>query len=512
MERLEFKAAFTADEAGAVEGKAWDFSSPDRVGDAIAPSAFAGAIGKSLPMLFAHDQAQVVGAWDSVTVEADGLKVKGRLLVDDVARAKEVRALLRAKAVTGLSVGFMTKKAAPRKGGGRTITDLDLVEVSIVAVPAHPGAQISNVKELPMTTAAEQTNDTNLDAKAVEALQKRLDALEAKNNRLVADAANDNDRADAETEKKALNAFLRSGVAALDPEDQKTLNIGTPASGGYVTAPEYSTTVIEKITEFSPMRRLASVMSIGTGEIYIPTLETDANGGWVTETGARPSSEPTFDQVNIKTFEHAVIVPVSQQLLEDSFIDLQSFLSAHIAKRFGKAESASFVTGDGNGKPTGFLNAPADFEQITADQDGSDLIEKLIDLYYSLPAEYAARATWAMNRKTMGLIRKAADTTTKGTLWSDSLASGQPARFLGAPVEEFPDMPDFAPAVAADTFPVAFGDFATAYQIIDRVNIQIMRDDYTGADNGIVKFRARRRVGGKVVLPEAINLLKSDAA
>ncbi|RFB94484.1 hypothetical protein B5K08_09880 [Rhizobium leguminosarum bv. trifolii] len=81
--------------------------------------------------------AQVVGTWDAVSVEADGLKVSGKLLGEDVARAKEVRALLRAKSVTGLSVGFMTKKAAPRKGGGRTISDLGLVAVRVGAWKRH---------------------------------------------------------------------------------------------------------------------------------------------------------------------------------------------------------------------------------------------------------------------------------------------------------------------------------------------------------------------------------------
>lgn len=157
LDRIECKASFIADDTGTVVGKAWDFSSPDRTGDVIEPAAFAGAIGKSLPMLFAHDQAQAVGVWNGIAVDSDGLTVSGKLLVDDVARAKEVRALLQAKAVTGLSVGFMTKKAAPRKGGGRTISDLDLVEVSLVAVPAHDRARITNVKDMSnMTTTAAQ--------------------------------------------------------------------------------------------------------------------------------------------------------------------------------------------------------------------------------------------------------------------------------------------------------------------------------------------------------------------
>src|SRR5690606_39323519 len=116
-----------------------------------------------------------------------------------------------------------------------------------------------------------------------------------------------------------------------------------------------------------------------------------------------------------------------------------------------------------------------------------------------------------MNRELMGIIRAAADNTTKGTLWSDSLANGQPATLLGRPVYEAPDMGGLndGGSPAGPGYPVAFADWSSMYQIVDRIGLNIMRDDYTGAGNGIVKFHARRRLGGKVVLPEAGVLLKT---
>src|SRR5690606_35557555 len=122
--------------------------------------------------------------------------------------------------------------------------------------------------------------------------------------------------------------------------------------------------------------------------------------------------------------------------LEDSMIDLQAYLAGQVARQFGKQEAHAFVRGDGSGKPTGFLHNPGVFEQVTAKMDGSDILGKLTDLFYKLPTAYASRGAWLMRREVMGLIRKAADTTTKGTLWSDSLANGQPAMFLGRPVYE----------------------------------------------------------------------------
>lgn len=338
----------------------------------------------------------------------------------------------------------------------------------------------------------------------------RLDQLEAKLNRPGAGATET--KADAELERKALNKFLREGPASLDDVERKALNFTTPSAGGYVTAPEYSTEIIEKITEFSPIRALSSAVSIGGSKIYFPVAASKLTGGWVTETGARPESQPVFDQVEISVFEQAVIVPISAQLLEDSMIDLSGYVQTQISSQFGKQEATAFVTGDGDGKPTGFLDDPTDFERVEAEQSGDDLIDKLIALFYALPSPYAARGSWLMNRGTMARIRAKLDNTTKGTLWSDGLANGQPATLLGRPVQEAIDLPDFAPGGSPSevSYPIAFGDFATGYKIVDRIGIQFLRDDFTGADNGIVKIRARRRVGGKTVQPEAIALLKTN--
>lgn len=149
MIALELKASVAVDEAGTITGTAWPFGTADRMGDVIEPGAFKGAKGP-LPMLAFHRPDDPVGVWAEITETAKGLIVKGRLLVDDLPRAREVRALVQSGAVGGLSIGFMTKKAEARRDGGRTIRLVELVEVSLVSVPAHPGARVSSAK-----TAAE---------------------------------------------------------------------------------------------------------------------------------------------------------------------------------------------------------------------------------------------------------------------------------------------------------------------------------------------------------------------
>jgi HK97 family phage prohead protease len=142
---LELKASVSVDDTGAITGMAWPFGSPDRMGDEILPGAFKGAKAP-LPLLAFHRPDDPVGVWEAITETPKGLAVSGRLLVDDLPRAREVRALVKSGAVTGLSIGFMTKSASARRGGGRTIRAVELVEISLVSVPAHPGARVSSAK------------------------------------------------------------------------------------------------------------------------------------------------------------------------------------------------------------------------------------------------------------------------------------------------------------------------------------------------------------------------------
>lgn len=146
MDRVQIETKILTDDNGAISALAWPFATADRVGDMIQKGAFA-SVSLPLPMLFGHDQNDPIGVWDEAEEKADGLHLKGRLLVDDLPRAREVRALVQAGAVRGISIGFLTNKATPRKPRGRTITDLNLMEASLVVIPMHPGAQVTSAKD-----------------------------------------------------------------------------------------------------------------------------------------------------------------------------------------------------------------------------------------------------------------------------------------------------------------------------------------------------------------------------
>jgi len=150
MDKLEVKAQLAADDNGAITALAWPFGVADRVGDMIEPGAFKSA-NLPMPMLFAHDQSDPVGVWEAAEEKADGLHLSGRLLVDEVPRAKQVHALVKSGAISGVSIGFVTRKATKRQAtkqlpAGRNISSLELLETSLVTVPMHPGARVTSAK------------------------------------------------------------------------------------------------------------------------------------------------------------------------------------------------------------------------------------------------------------------------------------------------------------------------------------------------------------------------------
>jgi HK97 family phage major capsid protein len=451
-----------------------------------------------------------VGVWDSIAVDGEGLKVAGRLLVDDVPEAKSTRALVRAGAVTGLSVGFITKKSAPRTGGGRTISDLDLVEVSIVAVPANPGATVTNIKEAAL--AEENTAEAvqaDVETKAALAaandniakLTARLDAAEVKLARPAIVTKKDDEPS---AEQKAFGDYLRLGSAA--PE-LKTLTVSSDPQGGYLAPPEMATEFVRNLVQFSPIRSVASVRSTTSPSVLYPKRTAVTTAGWTAEAADSSESEPTFGQVVVVAHEATTYVDISNKLLADSAGAAEAEVRLALAEDFGKLEGSAFVDGDGAGKPMGFMTDAS--VGYTAGGDASKVTgDGLISLFYALPAVYRGAGTWLMNSTSLDAIRKLKDSTTGAYIWQPALAAGQPETILGRPVVEAVDMDD----VAANAFPIAFGDFATAYRIVDRVSLSILVNPYSLATKGVTRIHATRRVGGAVIQPAAIRKLKIATA
>ncbi|QHA10674.1 phage major capsid protein [Cereibacter sphaeroides] len=507
-DRIEIKAALTVEETGEITGLAWPFGTPDRVGDVIEKGAFTGPA--ELPMLFAHDQTQVIGVWDQIAETPEGLTVKGRLLVQDVERAREVRAMIRAGAVSGLSIGFETEAAKPR-ARGRSISKLRLLEVSVVAVPCHPGAQIHSIKAADDTAEPctegktpveneDQTTPANapeIDTKAFDALKQRLDQLEAKANRPGVTTTGPAPSAEA----KAFGGYVRRGVERMDPADTKSLTVSTAANGGYLAPKEFGDELFKNLIEFSPIRKYARVVQISAPEITYPKRVTGTSATWVSEVGDRTGSEPSFDQVTLTPHELATFSP--NALLEDNAYNLEGELMADFAESFGRAESAAFVNGDGVGKPKGIM-AAAGIATLSGGA-GTITVASLIEAYHAIPTVYAQNAVWVMNRTTLAKLRTYFNGMGEPLLL-DSISEKAPTTLLGRPVVEAPDMPN----MTAGATPILFGDLS-GYRIVDRVGLAIMRDPFSLATKGQVRFHARKRVGADLTHPDRFVKLKVAA-
>ncbi|WP_037317183.1 phage major capsid protein [Ruegeria halocynthiae] len=513
-DRIEVKAAFDVTDQGEITGIAWPFGSADRVGDVIEKGAITSP--ENLPMLFAHDQGQVIGVWDQITESNEGLTVKGRMLVDDVERAREVCAMIRSKAISGLSIGFVTKQHK-RHAKGRTITAAHLHEISVVAVPCHPGAQITSIKSDDPQTPSMETpkleneeieteqkaltpaNDTpqvpQIDTKAFDKVIARLDKLEAKGNRpQITGPANP---VMGGTEVKAFAAYLSTG-------EKKSLTTASDTANHILAPEDVSGEFIRNLVEYSPIRAIADVRTTAAANIILPKRTGITNAAWVGETDARTGSETTFDQSEIVVKEIATFVDMSLQLAEDS-ANVLSEVNLALAEDFGQKENVSFVSGNTALEPAGFMTN-ANIAETVATSNSAISPDELIALMYALPATYRNTGTWVMNGQTLAAIRTLKDGH-GNYLWQPSYQAGQPETILGRPVVEAVDMPD----VAADAEPIIFGDFKRGYRIYDRLSLAVLADPYTQRANGLMRYHARRRVGAGVVRPDAFRKLQMAA-
>lgn len=303
-------------------------------------------------------------------------------------------------------------------------------------------------------------------------------------------------------EAKAFWGFVRSGTESLEPDERKALIVSDDTRGGFLAPEQFEAQLQKELVEISPIRAAARVTQTTAGRVVWPRRTGTITAKWVGEIEERPKTEPTYGQAALEVHEMAAYVDVSNWLLEDSAIDLASELASDFAEEFGRLEGVAFIDGDGVKKPVGILNDPS-IKTVANGHAANVSADALIQLMYDLPPTYRNRGSWLLNGATIAAYRLLKDGNGR-FLWQDSIQVGQPATLLGRPVVEAVDMP----GIQADATPVIYGDFATGYRIVDRVGLSVLRDPYTVATEGLVRFHGRRRVGGGVVRPDAFRKLK----
>ncbi len=317
-------------------------------------------------------------------------------------------------------------------------------------------------------------------------------------------------------EKTAWSNFMRKGdEAALARIEAKSLSTSVPSDGGHIAPPEVQAVIERTLANISPLRRIASVRPTNSGNFRKPVSVSAAAVGWVAETGARAvTNTPSLELLSFPMGELYALAAATQTLLEDTAVDIDAWLAAEIAQSFASAEGVAFISGDGVNKPKGILANPivADNTQtygnlgyIATGVAGAfattNPADKIVDLTYAPRTPYRANASFLMNRRTLGQVRKFKDST-GNYIWQPSLVAGQPTTLLGFNVYECEDMPD----VAANSHSIAFGDFEKGYLIVDRTDVRVLRDPYS--NKPFVLFYVTKRVGGGVQDFDAIKLLK----
>ena len=351
-------------------------------------------------------------------------------------------------------------------------------------------------------------------SKALDQQKRALDDLSLKR---VRPQLGDSGRKAAPSEHKAaFDAYLRRGdERAMRALDLKAMSIGSGADGGYLVPDEIEAEIGKRLAHISPIRSIASVRQVSSAVLKKPFSKTGPAVGWVAETAARPqTNSPTLEELQFPTAELYAMPAATPALLEDAVVDLDQWIAAEIETAFAEQEGTAFVNGNGTNKPKGFLdyaivvdgswtwgNVGYIATGVAGALPASNPSDKLIDLVYALKAGYRQNANWVMNRKTQAAIRKLKDAD-GNYLWQPPATPGSRAMLMGFPLVEAEDMPD----AATDGTPIAFGDFARGYLVVDRTGVRVLRDPYSAKP--YVLFYTTKRVGGGVQDFDAIKLLK----
>jgi len=290
--------------------------------------------------------------------------------------------------------------------------------------------------------------------------------------------------------------------------EAKALSITPDAAGGYLAPTEYVREIIKGITLSSPVRGLVRIRNTAAKSVELPKRTGQFAARRTTEQSTRTETTGlAYGLEEVAVPEGYALIDISNQMLEDSAFDMEAEIRGEASEQFAVKEGAEFVSGSGIGEMEGILTNASVGENNSgtaatiADSDGQ--ANGLLTLKYAIKSGYARNATWIMNRTTMGSVRKLKDAQ-KNYIWMPGIQNGQPNTIDGDPYAEFPDMPN----EGAGLYPIAYGDFRRAYTMIDRIVMEMLRDPYTQATAGNIRFIFRKRWGGKVVLAEAIRKLK----
>ena len=335
-------------------------------------------------------------------------------------------------------------------------------------------------------------------AQLKERLDEQIKDLETRLNRGPINGGNEG------AEERA--AFAKWARGAATPEDMRSLVTDDDKEGGLMVPKPVVQAMLEQLKEISPIRQNASTLTISTGDaIEIPEETGDFGAGWVGERDARPATATShFKPHRISLREQYANPAASQKMLSDSGFDVEGYISRKLAERFNELENTAFLFGDNVLQPEGIMTDAGITRVNTGAANALDA-DGVLDLVYEIPTKYSNGVKLYLNRKMIRQLRKLKDANGQ-YLWQPNVQQGQPSTFAGVSLIETPDLPD---TVADGDEVMLAGNLKTAYQIVDKTAVGMLRDPYT--NKPFVQFYTTRRVGGAVTRPDALAIQEVGA-
>lgn len=362
--------------------------------------------------------------------------------------------------------------------------------------------KINNLLDAQETKNQAKLKEIQEKANRAEELENRLNSIEADLKRGI---GGEEKQAKSQELKSFENLLIKGYLKMNNSEELKYLRQDDNANGGYLAPAEYTNEIIKKITEVSPVRSVARVISTNRKEIQFPKRTGLVSGGWVGEGQTASQSNSTYGEETIKAEKIMVYTDISFELLNDSAFNMRSEITSDIAEDMAKLEGSAFISGNGVNKPFGLLSVSGVGE--TNSGSASALTgDSLYTIQGEIPTGY--NLTWMLNRKTLNAHIRTLKDTYGQYLFVPSLGTRDvPNTVAGLPYVLANDMPD----VSAGTFPILLGDYRKCYYIVDNINFELIEDPYTQATSGKRRFIVYKRTGGQVVLTEGLRKLKISA-
>jgi len=308
-------------------------------------------------------------------------------------------------------------------------------------------------------------------------------------------------------ERKAFESWVSTGT--VTPDERKDLTIIGDDSAAVLAPPEIVLEMVQAAQMREPLLSLVRTRQTKQNSISFPTRATLSNAVWDADQGdyTVETTAPAFDKSDINTYGSHAVVDIDAVSLEDTInLNLEADLIADWARAFAVLDGVAVVSGSGTGRPKGILTELTDVVERTTGAAGASITyDKLNALVDTLKTPYRSNASFVVNRLTMGILRGIKDTA-GGYIWQPDATRGLAGSIVGYPYAFSENLA--VPGANAEC--AIFGDFYSGYWLVNRLSVEVQRDPYTQWPH--VRFKARRRVGGKVVLGEALKVYKCAAA